>query len=234
MTFDLGKIIDKAKEEFGKNLDELQKLPDYIKEKYPNLKNPMEFAQKFYADNSLRQLIGGKIRISEKTLNEMVQKMLADRQEIKSVILSLYGGYMEGAADVLVKSSPAKIAFRVNSIEILLSAQAKEVSFTLEEAPKVELEGAVKNILAKVSTSLIRSLHCEDKLHDHILKDVEGVSISGNVVTVDLLKISALKPVIKAEIRGVNILDFIRVDKVDIAQDELLILGGLKLPDKVK
>ena len=234
MTFKFDDMINIAKEKIGKNLDELQKFPAYIQEKYPNLKNPIEFAQKFYADNSLRQLIGGKIRISEKTLNEMMQKMLDDRQEVERLTLSLYGGYMEGTADVLVKSSPAKVAFRVHSIVILMSAQAKEVRFTLDEAPKFELEGAVKNILAKVSTSLIRSLHCEDILHDHILKDVEGVSISGNVVTVDLLKIPALKPVIKAEILGVNILDFIRVDKVDIAQGELLILGGLKLPDKVK
>ena len=174
MTFKFDDMINIAKDKIGKNLGELHKFPAYIQEKYPNLKNPIEFAQKFYADNSLRQLIGGKIRISEKTLNEMVQKLMADRQEIKSLILSLYGSYIEGTADVLVKSSPAKIAFRVNSIAIVMSAQAKEVLFTLDEAPKVEIEGAVKNILTKVSIAITRSLHCEDILHEYILKDIEG------------------------------------------------------------
>ena len=61
-----------------KPLKDFDNFLNFIQSKFSGLKNPALFAQKVFLDNSLRELISGKLRISEKTLNELAQQALSD------------------------------------------------------------------------------------------------------------------------------------------------------------
>lgn len=224
-------LEEQAKNILNQTAVELQQFIDSAHNFFENLKQPLLFAQKLFSDNSLRELIGGKLKISEATLNELARQALSEYQEV-SLSLALHDGNIAGKADVLAKGNPVKITFDINEIKINLSRDLKEIRFTLAEAPRVELENVFKNIFLKLAMSIVRSLHGEGKISEILLKDLEGVTVTGNEVAVDLKKVSALQQVIEAEILGIVILDFIRVDKVESREHELVIFGGLKKVEK--
>lgn len=235
MPIDPFKTILDLEEQAKKFLDhsavELQQLINSVSNVFDNLKQPLLFAQKLFSDNSLRELIGGKLKITEATLNDLVRHAMADNQEV-NLTLALHYGSIEGKADVLAKGNPVKVNFKVNDIKIILFRDLKEIRFILSEAPRVELENAYKNIFIKMATSIIRSLHGEGSISKILFKDLEGVTVTGNEVAVDLKKVSALQQVVEAEIFGIYILEFIRVDKVETREGELVIHGGLKKAEK--
>lgn len=213
-----------------------KKIVDLVRNKFNNPGEAVSFAQKILKNNSLKELINGRLRISEETVNEFVSKLITDshldnHKEIQSIDLSLQEGHIDGTADVLVKNDACQVTFQVNEVRFNLSEEIKEVCFVLDSTPSVKMEKPLKKIFFGLADSLMRSLHGEGKLFKGFLKDFDGVSMSGNEITVDLRKVPSLKEVVESEVFGVNILDFVRIDKVELLNGEMLLHGGLKVPN---
>ncbi|MCL6638900.1 MAG: hypothetical protein K6T80_04355 [Firmicutes bacterium] len=199
---------------------------------FPGLKEPLLLIKKIYADNSLCGLLNGMLRVSDDTLNELTREALSGREEIKTVSFALRDGYLEGAAGLVVKNNPLQVAFRVDEIKVYLTIRSKEVRFLLAKPPEVAFHNHLQNVLLRLAMSIIRSLHGEGRINEILLGDLDGVTISGNEVTVDLQKVRAARQVVEAQILGVKILDLIRVDRVEMKEGGLILHGGLKIPGK--
>lgn len=201
-----------------------QRTQDFLE----NTKKTFNFLGYISEDNSLLHLLTGQFEISEATINSVLIDMPEENLRnlhvrVDSNLLWIIGEGQFGGSPVIVEIPLEFMGFEFNE-------NTKKTYFRIKEFPRMATPQTLRGGFMKLAAVVAKSFLGEENVYEKFIADIEGVTIKGKDVTIDLSSIPALNELLNKKIMKWQLVDILKVERVVFIPSKIKIFGGLDFP----
>jgi len=156
------------------------------------------------AKESLQAVASGErgVPLPEALINSQLQKLCADSSSFQEIHVQLLDGLINVAATVQSKQGTVKVSASMEIVKFVIDNQQQVIEFRLIDEPKIEPNGWILKVVTSVMSVILKVLFGRT-LIEWGVSDVEGISVNGSIITIDLEKLGAadlIKTAIKSKL----------------------------------
>lgn len=191
-----------------------------------NMKKTFNFLGYISEDNSLMHLITGQFEVSEATINSFLVEMPEENLRnlhvrVDSNILWIIGEGNFGGTPVMVEIPLEFMGFDFTETN-------KKAYFRIKEFPRMATPQTLRGGIMRLAAVVAKSFLGEESLYEKFIEDIDGVTIEGKEVTVDLNAIPALNSLLSKKIFKWTLSDILNVERVVFIPGKVKIFGGIE------
>lgn len=181
-------------------------------------------------DNSLSNLLNGRICVSEATLTHFLGRALANYPLVKCVSVKVKENFVVCNLEIERKSVRFHVSINVKNISLIFDEHKQEISFDIQEFPSIKWCGGLKSQASRIGMFIYRKLAGESRVYKRLASNINSLDVEGRTFKLDLARIPACRSLIDFKMYGISLSEILNINRVELRSSVILINGKPRIP----